>query len=34
MYILLTCLAVLLTMFFGVFFVECLLGIPPMIPKN
>ena len=34
MHIVLTCAAVLLTLFFGIFFVEGLIGIPPMVPKH
>ena len=34
LHIALTCLAVLLTLFYGVFFIEGLLGIPPMLPQH
>ena len=30
----LTCLAVLMTLFYGVFLIEGLLGIPPMLPQH
>ena len=34
LHIALTCLAVLMTLFYGVFLIEGLLGIPPMLPKQ
>lgn len=34
LHIALTCLAVLLTLFYGVFFIEGLLDIPPMLPQH